>query len=206
MTEIIEKRVKITHLDQLNPDSSYTYSDYLTWKFKERVELINGKIYQMETPARYHQGISRQICGKFFTYFDGKPCKFYNAPFDVRLYDKRKSKHANRDIYTVIQPDICVICDPSKLDDKGCLGSPDLIVEILSPGNSKKEIKIKHELYEENGVREYWIVSPAHEYISRLILQSNGKYAPPQYFFNGEDMTAHIFPDLVFPLDKIFIP
>ena len=137
MVSIIEKQEEITHLDQLNPDGIYTYADYLTWKFEETVELIKGKIYRMAAPARYHQGISRQLCGKFFNYFDEKPCKFYDAPFDVRLYDRRKSKRANKDIYTVVQPDICVVCDPSKLDDKGCIGAPDLIIEILSRNSNK---------------------------------------------------------------------
>ncbi len=205
MVTIIDKIEEITSLDQLDPNGIYTYADYLTWKFDEAVELIKGKIYRMAAPIRYHQGVSRQLCGKFFNYFDNKTCKFYDAPFDVRLYDRLKSERANRNIFTVIQPDICVVCDLSKLDRNGCLGAPDLIVEILSPGNSKKEMRTKYALYEENAVREYWIVSPNHEYIAQYVLQDNGKYAAPEYFFKDDAMPCAIFPDLILDLQKVFV-
>jgi Uma2 family endonuclease len=195
----------ITSIDQLDPNGVYTYADYLTWKFEETVELIKGKIYRMAAPARRHQAISRDINGLFYIHFQGKSCEFYAAPFDVRLFNKRKSLKANRDIYTVIQPDICVVCDLEKLDDKGCLGAPDLVVEILSPGNSKKEMVNKRDLYEENGVREYWIITPETEMLTQLILQNNGKYAPPQYFFSDDTMTSHIFPDLNIDLGKVLL-
>ena len=169
----------ITSIDQLDPNGVYTYADYLTWKFEERVEIIKGKIFRMAAPARRHQAISREVCNLLYRHFEGKPCEFYNAPFDVRLYNKRKSVRANKDIYSVIQPDVCIVCDLEKLDDKGCLGAPDLIVEILSPGNSKKEMVNKRNLYEENGVREYWIIAPESEMLTQLVLQKNGNYAPP---------------------------
>ncbi len=205
MLATIEKQEEITSLDQLDPNGIYTYADYLTWKFEETVELIKGKIYRMAAPIRYHQGVSRQLNGKFFNYFDDKACKFYAAPFDVRLYNRQKSERANKNIYSVIQPDVCVVCDLTKLDRNGCLGAPDLMVEILSPGNSKKEMRTKYALYEESGVREYWIVSPEHEYIAQHILQANGKYAPPQYFFKDDAMPCAIFPDLILELEKVFI-
>jgi Uma2 family endonuclease len=195
----------ITSLDQLDPNGIYTYADYLTWKFEETVELIKGKIFRMAAPRRKHQDISREISGPFYLYFQGKDCKFYAAPFDVRLYDTRKSVKANRPIYSVIQPDVCVVCDLNKLDDKGCLGAPDLIVEILSPGNSKKEMINKYNLYEENGVREYWIVSPDSEMVTLLVLQKNGKYAPPQYFFSDDSLTSAIFPDLTLDLGAVLL-
>ena len=205
MLATINETEEITSLDQLDPNGIYTYADYLTWKFDETVELIKGKIYRMAAPIRYHQGVSRQLCGKFFNYFEDKTCKFYDAPFDVRLYNRQKSARANRNIFTVIQPDICVVCDLTKLDKKGCLGAPDLMVEILSPGNSKKEMQTKYNLYEENAVREYWIVSPDHEYIAQHVLQDNGKYAAPQHFFKDDVLTSAIFPDLILDLQRIFI-
>ena len=122
---------KITSLAQLNLNKTYSYADYLTWQLEEFVELIRGKIFRMAAPNRKHQGISWELSGLFYPVFKGQPCKAYAAPFDVRLYDHEKSTKANKDIFTVVQPDICVICDENKLDDKGCLGSPDLIVEIL---------------------------------------------------------------------------
>jgi Uma2 family endonuclease len=195
----------ITSLDQLDPNGTYTYADYLTWKFEETVELIKGKIFRMAAPRRKHQDISREINGLLYMYFRDKSCKFYAAPFDVRLYDTRKSVKASRPIYSVVQPDVCIICDENKLDDKGCLGAPDLIVEILSPGNSKKEMVNKYNLYEENGVREYWIVAPDFEMVTHLVLQKNGKYAPPQYFFSDDSMPSAIFPDLIIDLSKVLL-
>lgn len=153
---------KILSLSQLDLRGLYTYADYLTWQFDQAVELIKGKILPMAEPSRRHQQISRDLNGTLFNFFKKNPCEFYAAPFDVRLFDKRKSVKANKDVYSVVQPDICVICDESKLDTRGCLGAPDLVIEILSPGNSKKEMRLKKLLYEENAVREYWIVDPEH--------------------------------------------
>ncbi len=145
-------------LTDLDTNKTYTYADYFKWKFEERVELIKGRIFRMSpAPNRRHQQLSVTICNELYNYLKGKKCEVYSAPFDVRL--PRKSKD-DKDIITVLQPDICVICDADKLDDRGCVGAPDLVVEILSPGNNSKELKYKYEVYEESGVREYWVVSP----------------------------------------------
>jgi len=195
----------ITSLSDLDLDKTYTYADYLTWQFEQAVELIRGKIAKMAAPSRKHQRISRELTGTFYTFFKENPCEFYTAPFDVRLYNKTKSAKANKDIYTVVQPDICVICDKSKLDDAGCLGAPDLIVEILSPGNSTKEMKTKKELYAECGVREYWIVDPERETLTRFLLETDGEcYGLAQIFTNVETMTAFIFPDMEVKLQDLF--
>lgn len=146
-------------LADLDMNKTYTYADYFKWKFEERVELIKGRIFKMSpAPSRMHQKISSRLHGYLFTFLDGNSCELYSAPFDVRI--PRKSK-ADKDIITVLQPDLCVICDLSKLDDRGCLGAPDLVIEILSPSNNKKELKNKYEVYEEAGVKEYWVVYPA---------------------------------------------
>ena len=128
----------------LDYGKEYTYADYLQWRFKERIEILKGKVFKMSpAPARLHQKISRELGGIFYNYFRNHKCEFYVAPFDVRLVDTRKKSKKDEDISTVFQPDICVVCDPKKLDKKGCLGAPDFIIEILSPGNSKKEMKYK---------------------------------------------------------------
>ncbi|MEX0882546.1 MAG: Uma2 family endonuclease, partial [Cyclobacteriaceae bacterium] len=136
----------------------YSYADYLTWELEEMVELIKGKVFKAAAaPRRMHQKISVMISTKLYNYLENDSCEVYNAPFDVRLpYTSKK----NEDIFTVVQPDICVICDKAKLDEMGCIGAPDLIVEILSPGNNKKELKNKYEVYEESGVKEYWVIQP----------------------------------------------
>ncbi|MBI5915560.1 MAG: Uma2 family endonuclease [Bacteroidetes bacterium] len=196
---------KITSLSQLDLEKTYTYADYLTWQFEQAVELIKGRIAKMAAPSRRHQRVSFVLSGKFYDYFKMNPCEAYAAPFDVRLYNKIKSAKANKDIYTVVQPDICVICETSKLDDAGCLGTPDLIVEILSPGNSTKEMKTKKDLYAESGVREYWIVDPERETLTRFMLQADGEsYGLAQIFTNGEAVQADIFPNLVVELGEVF--
>lgn len=149
----------ITDINQLDFNQRYTYADYLTWRFSERVELLRGWIAKMSpAPSRRHQRYSWRISAQLVTYFEERSCEVYTAPFDVRLQDSHKST-ADKTIYTVVQPDLCVVCDKEKLDDRGCLGAPDWIIEIILPGNSKKEVDTKFRLYEEAGVREYWMLN-----------------------------------------------
>ena len=195
---------KIDNLSQLDLNGIYTYADYLTWQFEQAVELIKGKILPMAAPSRRHQTISREIHGILYNFFQKAPCEFFAAPFDVRLYDKKKSIKANKDVYTVVQPDLCIICDEAKLDDKGCIGAPDLIVEILSPGNSAKEMRTKKDLYAETGVREYWIIDPEHENAFQFLLGSKNMYSPPTIYINEDILNCSIFPDLKIDLKKVF--
>lgn len=143
--------------EDLDLSKTYTYADYLTWKLDEYVELIKGKIFRMTpAPTKTHQIISTNLLGDLAHYLKGHQCKVFHAPFDVRLPNKRKS--VEREIISVVQPDICVVCDPAKLDEKGCLGAPDLIIEIISKSTAKKDLDDKFHLYEESGVKEYWTV------------------------------------------------
>ena len=195
---------KITDISQLDPNAVYTYADYLTWQFEQTVELIKGKLMRMAAPNRKHQRISWQLSGRFFNLLKGQRCEAYAAPFDVRLLDKKKSLKANKDVLTVVQPDLCVICDKEKLDEKGCIGAPDLIIEILSASNSKKEMRTKKELYEENEVKEYWIIDPTHETLLQYSLQDDGTYTPPQIFVNDEIVQSTVFATLTIDLSEIF--
>lgn len=198
----MEKVVSLSQLDLVN--GVYSYADYLTWQFEQTVELIKGKIFLMSAPSRKHQSASWQLTLAIGNRFAKHTCKAFAAPFDVRLYDKRKS--ANKDVYTVVQPDICIICDLDKLDDKGCLGAPDLVVEILSPGNSSKEMKTKKLLYEENGIQEYWIIDPEHENAFQFHLTDEGTYSPASIYVNDDTFNSVIFPDLTIDLSEIFKP
>ncbi len=198
------KMATIQHLSDLDLNGTYSYADYLTWKFEQAVELIKGRILPMAAPSRRHQQISRDLNGILFNFFHKNPCEFYAAPFDVRLYDRRKSAKASKDIYTVVQPDLCVICDESKLDDRGCQGAPDLVIEILSPGNSSKEMRLKKALYEENAIREYWIFDPEREHAFQFVLNDQGLFDSPNISVNGEILTAAIFPGLHIELADIF--
>ena len=189
---------EITSLSQLDLNGSYSYSDYLKWKFKERVEIIKGKIMAMSpAPNRLHQRISMKLTKAFLDVFNDHQCELYVAPFDVRFPD------SNGKIKTVVQPDLCVICDPNKLDEKGCIGAPDLIVEILSPGNSKREMKDKYELYQEQGVSEYWIVRPEEQHIQIYVLE-NGRYIGVQPVVEGDVVTSIKFPALSFDTSGLY--
>jgi len=193
----------ITDINELDLNGTYTYADYLLWQFEERLELIKGKIFKMSpAPNTRHQVISTNLQGNLFIYLRDQSCKLFSAPFDVRLFDSKKSALANRDIYTVVQPDLCVICDSTKLDDKGCLGAPDLVIEILSPGNSQKEMYNKFLLYQECGVREYWLVDTDRNAVLLYILNESGKYVGLQPAI--QVLRSTIFPDLKIDLEKIF--
>jgi Uma2 family endonuclease len=193
----------ITNINQLDLKASYTYADYLMWQFKERVELIKGKIFKMSpAPSSFHQDISGNLFFELRNFINKGSCKLYAAPFDVRLINFKEST-ADHQITTVVQPDLCVICDRSKIDEKGCIGAPDLIIEILSPGNSKKEMDIKYDLYEENGVQEYWIVNPSEKTIAVFVLQ-NQKYIGIKPLILDSKLQSPTFPNLKFAVKKIF--
>jgi Uma2 family endonuclease len=192
----------ITSIEQLDLNKTYTYADYLTWQFEEYVELIRGRIMRMSVPSRYHQKVS----GRFFTLISNRlwksPCEVYSAPFDVRL--PHFSQKKNKEVTTVVQPDICVICDPAKLDKKGCIGAPDLMIEILSPGNSKREMKEKYEVYEEAGVKEYWLVSLEDKCVFRFILNETGKFIGLQPLTEDDVLTTPILHGLDIVLKDVF--
>lgn len=190
----------ITSISQLDPNGSYTYADYLRWKFEERIELLRGRIHKMAAPSRRHQGISIVLAREIANSLKHSTCKAYTAPFDVRLTRTKNNKQVN----TVVQPDLCVICDPAKLDDRGCSGAPDLIIEILSPGNSKTEMKDKFELYQEAGVREYWLVSPIERTVQVFKLNDEGIYIGLAPKVEDDFLTTPIIPNLEIDLMDVF--
>jgi Uma2 family endonuclease len=193
----------ITSLDQLDPNGSYTYADYLLWEFSERIELLRGKIFKMAAPSRKHQSINGNLYRLMANLLWKSTCKVYAAPFDVRLTRFNKAK--NKDVTTVVQPDLCVICDPTKLDDRGCIGAPDLIVEILSPGNSRTEMKDKFELYQEAGVLEYWVVSPIERMVQVWKLNEQGFYIGLPPAVEGDILKTPIIPNLEVDLFDVFM-
>lgn len=193
----------ITNINDLDLNGSYTYADYLLWQFSERLELIKGKIFKMSpAPSSSHQRISMKLTRELDRYFYGLNCEIFAAPFDVRLINFKKSTSDNQ-IITVVQPDLSVICDSSKIDEKGCLGAPNLIVEILSNGNSNTDLKIKFDLYEENGVKEYWIVNPTDKTVLIYTLLE-GKYIGSRPFTTDTVIQSPTFFDLQVEVNKIF--
>jgi len=184
----------------LDLNKSYTYADYLKWRFDERLELIKGKIFKMSpAPSSQHQLISGMVSNELYNYLKGKPCNVFSAPFDVRL----SRTINNEQITTVVQPDICVICDPAKIDERGAIGAPDIVIEILSPGNNKKELQNKYEVYEEAGVQEYWIIQPSEKTFLKYTLV-NGAYQASRLLTIGDEVTTSILPGFVLSLDEVF--
>jgi len=188
------------------PDHSltYTYADYMAWKFKERLELFRGRIFKMVAPNMNHQVVGANLFTQFHNYLKGKTCRVFIAAFDVRLPVKNRKK--DDEITTVVQPDICIFCDPTKLDDRGACGAPDLAIETLSPGNRKEELRMKYEVYEEAGVKEYWIADPAKKAVLVFLLQPDGKFSVPEIFTGRDQLAAQCVPGLKFNINEIFTP
>jgi len=182
----------------------YTYADYLTWADDKARELMDGFIRMMSPAAG---SIHQEVCGNVFANLHhfikrnrGK-CKVFPAPFDVRL--PKNGEKADGQIYNVVQPDICVVCDLSKIDKKGCLGAPDLVVEIQSFSTAKYDLNEKFNLYEASGVREYWVVYPYEEGIEVFLLQPDGKYDEGTKYDKGK-IPVHIFDGYEIDFKDIF--
>ncbi len=185
---------EITRLNQLNEDSfEYSYSDYMKWQFQERVEIIMGKIFPMSAPNTPHQSLSIELAVGFNNYFKGKTCFLFIAPFDVRLPVGKKGN-----VYkTVVQPDLGVICDLLKLEKSGIKGAPDLVVEILSPGNRQIEMHEKFEAYQASLVREYWIIHPEEHWMLQYVLNENNLFELHKKHENLSQLESVIFQGLV---------
>lgn len=188
---------------QLDLNKRYSYADYLTWMDDKRRELIDGFVKMMTpAPKRIHQEFSGNINFVIKRYLKRKNCKVYSAPFDVRL--PKNGENENDKLYTVVQPDLCIICDLSKLDDKGCIGAPDMIIEITSE-KPKYDVEDKFRLYEKHGVREYWIVFPNDKTVSVFFLNNLGKYEIVGMYAEDSKVPVNIFNgDLVVDLTEVF--
>jgi Uma2 family endonuclease len=189
------------------PDLSgtYTYSDYLTWSWPEMVELIHGKIFKMSpAPSSMHQTISGKLFLKIGNFLEGKKCRLFCAPFDVRLPLSSK-QGSDKEITTVVQPDLCVICSLDKIDERGCIGAPDWIIEILSKYTSAKDLREKFQVYEDAGVKEYWVIHPQEQTVLVYLLNAKGKYEGLLTPYIRTDPVAVItLPGLVINLEEIF--
>jgi Uma2 family endonuclease len=176
-----------------------TYADYLTWADEPRYEIINGIPILQAALSRQHQRIITQIIGELYNYFKGKPCEVYPAPFDVRL-----SASDDNEEYQVVQPDISVVCDDRKLDDKGCKGAPDLIVEVLSPSTWQKDRIEKMNLYQKHEVREYLLIYPNEKILEQYILNESRSYDVPKIYTAEETFTSSLFSDFALNMPVLF--
>jgi Uma2 family endonuclease len=172
-------------VEEPDPSFSYTYADYMGWKFLERLELIRGRIFRLSAPSFNHAAVSVNLTVRLYNFLKPNPCFVFAAPFDVRLPPKGKT--ADNEIATVVQPDLGIICDHSKLEPRGCCGAPDLVIEVISPSNRAHDVRTKYELYEEAGASEYWIVDPENEKLFVYVLNKDGKYGKGK-IYTGEDV------------------
>lgn len=189
----------IYDIKALDLSKRYSYADYLLWRFKERVELFKGKVFEMSPePSTSHQRTSMKIYDLLKAFYQNHDCELFVAPFDVELFSKNDTKSS------VVQSDLCVICDPNKIDERGCHGAPDLVVEILSKGNSRKEIQHKYDLYEEASGREYWIVDYMRRTVLIQVLNKKGVFQSQRLLAEGDRVTSFIFPEFSCPVEDIF--
>lgn len=180
----------------------YTFADYLTYPEDERWEIIDGVPYMQAAPAPVHQEVLTELVRQMANYLTGKPCKVYPAPFCVRL--PLGNEKNEKEVKNIVEPDISIICDRSKIDDKGCNGAPDMIIEIISPSSIKMDRVVKFNKYEKAGVKEYWIVEPDQKLVSVVVLQSNQKYGRTELYTEDDKITVSIFPDLIIDLSVVF--
>ncbi len=181
-------------------EQKYSYADYLTWDEEERWEIIDGAPYMQATPSRIHQEVLMELSRQISNYLLDKQCKVYPAPFCVRLDEETSEKKINN----VVEPDITVVCDKSKLDDKGCKGAPDMIIEVISPSSGKMDRYIKFNKYESAGIKVYWLVEPDQRLVSVFTIQPNGKYGRPEMYADVDKVKVSIFPDLEIDLSSVF--
>jgi len=190
----------------LDLNRRYTYAEYLTWADDKLRELLDGFVRLMSpAPRLRHAVVSRRMGTSLVNFVDknnGDNQIFY-APFDVRL-PRNPDETADNQIYTVVQPDICVVCDNSKLDERGCLGAPDMVVEILSLSSQRYDLNEKFNLYEAAGVKEYWVVSPKEKGINVFILQENGKYDAGTVYEGDVQVPVQTLEGLTFSTEALF--
>jgi Uma2 family endonuclease len=212
----VEKHVMITRFEDLDLSKAYTYADYLRWRFQDRVELIQGKVFKMSpAPSERHQRISSFLHGEIWAFLKGKQCQVRHAPYDVRLVipvktdisaNRRKTARAlsDQEIETVVQPDLCVICDPDKIDKRGCNGAPDLVIEILSEGNNHVDLDEKFNIYQSAGVSEYWIAYPYEQALAVYILNEDGIYQAGKPLVPGDTLHSIILKGIPIDLADVF--
>jgi len=190
-------------LPKFREEDRFTYADYLTWDDDQRWELLDGEAFCMSPgPNRRHQKWLGELFVQFHTYLADKSCEVYLAPFDVRLPDF--SGASDEETITVVQPDIMVVCDHDKLDDRGIKGAPDLVVEIISPSTAKRDITTKYELYQRHGVKEYWLLYPNDRTLLVYRLTDSSRYASPEVFGEGDTVPVQLLGDLAVDLGKVF--
>lgn len=195
----------ITSLSDLDPHGTYSYADYLSWQFTELVELLRGKIMRrVSAPTDQHQAVVGELYRLISNHLHRQACQVRVAPYDVRLL-RRGTNPDDAAIRTVVQPDVCVICDSTKIDRRGCLGAPDLVVEVISPGTQARDWIDKFSLYEENGVGEYWIATPGEYGLSVFVRdEATGRFRLAGEYAGPGPVACHTLPKLKLDWADVF--
>ena len=188
-------------MDELLREKHYTYEDLLGWSGPARYELYDGQPVAMSSPSDIHQTISVELSRQFANYLVGKRCRAFTAPFDVRLFEQPGDRP--RDVDTVVQPDLMVVCDPDKIDRRGIHGAPDLVVEIISPSTQRYDRLLKFNCYMRAGVQEYWIVDPDTCSVSVYTLEEGAYHAATVYVADST-VPVGVLEDCVVDLSTVF--
>ena len=184
----------------LRQEKHYTYADYLTWPDDARYELIDGEAFLMApAPLIEHQEVAGEVFRQLANQLDGKPCRPYIAPVDVRL---PRADEADAAIDTVVQPDVLVVCDPEKIDRRGVRGAPDWVLEVLSPSTAAHDQIAKRRTYERAGVREYWLVHPGDRTLTVYVLD-NGQYGRPEIYELKDETPIGVLPGVSIAWDAL---
>ncbi len=183
-------------------ESKYTYADYMKWSEDRRWELLDGRAYDMSpSPSTEHQRLFRRLFVQIANQLEGGKCEVFSAPFDVRL---PRADEADEKVSTVVQPDIVVVCDPAKLDRKGCRGAPDWVVEIVSASSASHDLIRKLNIYESHGVAEYWIVQPFYRIVMVYSLNAQGMYSAPKNYDSDKRVRPNVLPEIEIDLGLVF--
>ncbi|MDR0495496.1 MAG: Uma2 family endonuclease [Treponema sp.] len=175
----------------------YTYADYLEWEGPQRYQLFDGEAVMMASPSVAHQALLMELSTDFNIFLRDKPCRVFAAPLDVRLFPQEDNSD---DI--VLQPDLLVVCDKGKLGKGSVNGVPDLVIEIMSPSNTHRELFLKFQYYLEAGVREYWVIDPETKKVN-VHVHENGHYITTLYKENAH-IAVSVVPGLEIALDSLW--
>ena len=178
-----------------------TYEEYLALGDEARYEVIDGQIFNMSpAPSTKHQAIQRELLTEFNIYLRGKKCRVFGSPLDVCFSEKDNDI---KNIKEWVEPDLVIVCDPSKIQEKRIVGPPDLVVEILSKSTVKKDKLVKFNRYQKAGVKEYWIVDPSNETVDIYLLK-NSVFQHQGIFFRDDQVPVHLFENFTIDLGSIF--
>lgn len=192
----------ILSMSQEHMKKHSSYADYLQWDEDVRCEAFDGVIVNMTpAPTPKHQMIQVELSVEFGSFLRGKEYQLFTAPIDVCLFATKET--ADKDVKDWVQPDLFIVCDQNKIEEKRIIGAPDLIIEILSPSTARNDRLIKYNKYEEAGVKEYWIVDPHHETVEVFLLKDHtfhragvftkNDVAPVSIFDNFEVKLCNVF-------------